>query len=88
MENLNRRTLSIAIMGGAVAAIAACGGKSDSKDTPDGALSALSNAISSLQGAVAGFSDENWRDVVPAVQADVSNVADAFAALKKTMGKE
>lgn len=88
MDNINRRSLSIAIAGAALATLAACNEESESKDTADGALSRLADAISSLQGAAAGFSDENWRDVVPSVQADVSNVADAFAALKKAMGKE
>lgn len=54
----------------------------------DHELSALADAISSLGSTVHRFSDEDWKDVVPDVQTDASDVANAFANLKAAMGKD
>ena len=54
----------------------------------DGELSALAGAISTLSSTVARFRDDDWKDVVPDVQSDTSDVVTALANLKAAMGKE
>jgi hypothetical protein len=50
------------------------------------AMKAVDSAIDGLEGDVGRFDDENWRDIVPDVQAAASDVRDAFAKLRTALG--
>lgn len=50
------------------------------------ALKALDDAIDGLEGDVGRFEGENWREVVPDVDAAATDVRDAFNALRRELG--
>jgi hypothetical protein len=50
------------------------------------AFLALDSAVANLQGNVAQFDTENWREVVPEVRGAASNVESASAQLRKALG--
>ena len=50
------------------------------------ALQILSQAIATLEGDVGLFEDEDWKDVVPDVQAASSEVRDAYEKLRRALG--
>lgn len=50
------------------------------------AMKSVEYAIGALEGDVGGFDDENWREVVPNVQAAAANVRDTFERLRTELG--
>jgi hypothetical protein len=76
---------AFAILGGCNSA---SGGPTGQNGNLDEALTSLEGAISDLAGNVGRFSDEDWKDVVPEVETDSANISDAFAQLKKALGRE
>lgn len=50
------------------------------------AMQSLSSAIGDLEGSVGSFASENWREVVPSVEAATSDVRNAFSKLRSTLG--
>ncbi len=50
------------------------------------ALKALEDAIDTLEGDVGRFEGENWRDVVPDVEAAATDIRDAFDRLRNELG--
>jgi len=46
----------------------------------------LDDAIDGLEGDVGRFEGENWREVVPDVDAAATDVRDAFNALRRELG--
>jgi outer membrane murein-binding lipoprotein Lpp len=83
-DGVGRRDLGTAMAASALLVLAGCAGKGP---TVDSELSALADAISSLDSTVRRFSGDDWKDVVPDVQTDASDVANAFANLKAALGK-
>ena len=77
--------------GGAIAtfALAALAGCNESRNGPsvDSELRALGDAIASLRSTIERFSSEDWKDVVPDVKSEASDVETALANLKAAMGK-
>jgi len=49
------------------------------------AMQRLASAISGLQGAVSGFDDEDWKEVVPEVQSASEDVGSAFQGLRSAL---
>jgi hypothetical protein len=85
---IGRRDFGIAIATSALVVLASCNEGSGDGPSADSELSALAEAISSLGATVRRFKDEDWKDVVPEVETDASDIADAFANLKAAMGKK
>ena len=50
------------------------------------ALKALNDAIEGLESDTGRFEGENWRDVVPDVEAASTDVRDAFDKLRQELG--
>jgi hypothetical protein len=50
------------------------------------AFLALESAASELDGSIAQFDSENWRDVVPQVRGAAGDVESASAQLRKALG--
>lgn len=51
------------------------------------AMKAVENAIGNLEGDVGEFDDgDNWREVVPNVQAAANDVRDSFERLRRELG--
>ncbi len=84
---LGRRDFGASIVTCSLLALAGCNG-SRSGPSVDNELSALAEAISSLSSTVGRFKDDEWKDVVPDVESDASDVVNAFANLKAAMGKQ
>lgn len=85
---IGRRHFGIAIATSTVVALAGCNEGSGNGPSVDSELSALAEAITSLGATVRRFKDEDLKDVVPEVETDASDIADAFANLKAAMGKK
>lgn len=84
---IERRDFGSAAAICALLALAGCNEGSRAAPSVDSELSALAEAIASLGSTVGRFSSEDWKDVVPEVETDASDVANAFANLKAAMGK-
>lgn len=87
-NDIGRRQFGGVMATCALLALAACNEGSGSGPSVDSELSALANTISSLSSTVGRFKGEDWKDVVPDLQSDATDVANAFANLKAAMGKE
>lgn len=86
-DGIGRRDLGSTIAMSALFVLAGCNEGSGNGPSVDSELSALAEAISSLRSTVRRFNGEDWKDVVPDLETDVSDVADAFGNLKAAMGK-
>lgn len=87
-DDIGRRDFGTAMATAALFVLAGCNEGSANGPSVDHEFSALADAISSLDSTVRRFSSEDWKDVVPDVQTDASDVANAFANLKAAMGKQ
>lgn len=87
MDGIGRRSFGSAMATCAFLALTGCNEGSGNGPSVDSELSALGEAISSLGSTVGRFTGEDWKDVVPDVKTDASDVANAFANLKAAMGK-
>lgn len=86
---LSRRALSSVMVTSALLALTGCESKQTAGEdvgAVDDALAALGSAIDQLSASVSNFNDDDWKDVVPNVQAGATDVVDAFERLRKAMG--
>ena len=86
-DGIGRRDLGNVMATTALLLLAGCSEGSGGPSI-DHELTALAGAIASLESTVRRFAGEDWKDVVPDVQTDASDVANAFANLKAAMGKQ
>jgi hypothetical protein len=87
-DALGRRDFGASMATCALLVLAGCNEGSRNGPSVDNELSALAEAISSLSSTVGRFKGDECKDVVPDVESDTSDVANAFANLKAAMGKE
>jgi len=92
--DIRRRTW----LGGATASatllLASCGSEPKpsrtatltNNDAVHAAVGALVRSVDNLNGAVGGFDNENWRDVVPNVRSAAADVASAVQRLQQALG--
>ena len=85
---IGRRDFGGAMATCAILTLAGCSNDSAYAPSVESELSALAEAISSLGSTVGRFSSEDWKEVVPDVETDAADVANAFANLKAAMGKK
>jgi hypothetical protein len=90
---MNRRVFSVALLTASAASLTGCEDQPSATATLTNnpavheAMKALEDAVSSLENYVGDFhGGNNWRDVVPEVEADSTNVADALTKLKQALG--
>jgi hypothetical protein len=55
-------------------------------DEVHAAVKSLVRSADNLNGAVGGFDDENWRDVVPNVKSAAADVLSAVRQLRQALG--
>lgn len=87
VNGIRRRDFGSAAALSALVILSGCGEGSGNGPSVDSELSALGAAISSLTSTADRFKTDDWKDVVPDVQSDISGIATAFANLKAAMGK-
>lgn len=84
---IERRDFGGALVTCAILMLSGCNEGSGNGPSVDTELKALAGAISTLSSTVERFKSDDWKDVVPDVQSDTSDVVTAFANLKAAMGK-
>ena len=85
-KTIGRRNFAGALATCGLLALTGCSGSS--APSAESELAALEGAISTLTSTVERFKNDDWKDVVPDVESDASDVATAFANLKAAMGKQ
>jgi hypothetical protein len=92
---MNRRAFALVAVSSSVAAVIGCDTDQKPSHTAtllnnsgvQDALKAVEDAIGTLEGDVGEFEDgDNWREVVPNVQAAANDVRDAFERLRTELG--
>jgi mannose/fructose/N-acetylgalactosamine-specific phosphotransferase system component IIB len=92
---MNRRAFALVAVSSSVAAVIGCDTDQKPSHTAtllnnsgvQDALKAVEDAIGTLEADVGEFEDgDNWREVVPNVQAAANDVRDAFERLRTELG--
>ncbi len=86
-STIGRRDFAGALATCSLLMLTGCNGTSANGPSVDSELGALAGAIATLASTIERFKNDEWKDVVPDVESDASDVVTAFANLKAAMGK-